>query len=64
MDWQQGAALVVVGVTAVLMVGAWIRRLRKGPGRSCSASCRCPSLEFPASKPYLESLPNRPEKLP
>jgi len=61
MDWQQPAALAVVGFTATLIVLARVRRLRRG-SHTCTSGCRCPALENTGDKPYLASPSHRPEK--
>ena len=41
MDWQQIAALSIVAVTAVLLIGREIRRRRRPLKRACGGGCDC-----------------------
>lgn len=62
MDWQEPAALVVVGGTLLLIIVQRVRRFRRRGLRSCGADCHCPGLASTAPKPYLSTLPHRTEK--
>lgn len=62
MNWQEPAALLVVGGTAVLMLVQRIRRFRRRGIGKCGSGCHCAPLEFSADKPYLESPSIRTEK--
>jgi hypothetical protein len=57
MDWQEPAALLVVGGTVLIMLVQRVRTFRRRGVRKCASGCHCPPLASTDTKPYLDTPP-------